>query len=155
MEIESSMPTSDFDIHYVDSLTRKTYIGSFTAKCYLTPIDFIKADSIYRQLLGPVSPHLASNIVSSFASAISQLQVRLTKSPDWFSQSNEEFSEVYGGHLPIELLAEIVNKTNEVQENYAKKVKQDFEKVQKKLFKNLSKGKYKPEEEEEKSEEAE
>lgn len=85
-----------FDINLVGEHTNQTYMGSFKCKCLLSPIEQIKADKMYRDLLGNNS-HLASNHVSQLCYALSQLSHRLIETPPFW-----EGSGIAGSHIEDE-----------------------------------------------------
>ena len=72
-----------FDINLVGEHTNNTYMGSFKCKCLLSPMEQIKADKMYRDLLGNNS-HLASVHVSQLCYALSQLSHRLVETPPFW-----------------------------------------------------------------------
>lgn len=85
-----------FDINLVGEHTNNTYMGNFRCKCLLSPMEQIKADKMYRDLLGNNS-HLASNHVSQLCYALSQLRFRLVEYPPFW-----EGSGILGSHIEDE-----------------------------------------------------
>lgn len=75
-----------FEIHLKGDVTGKLWSGSFRSKTLLSFRDKLRADSYRRELLGgtvgSVDPESAAA-----ALVISQLSVRLTETPEWWSAS--------------------------------------------------------------------
>jgi hypothetical protein len=127
MIIENSQATVEVSIK--DELTFETYIGIFKFKGFLTPIDTIKADRIYRELIGSVSPNLASISAQNMAFSISQLSVRTVEAPHWFDLK----SELPGGRLAENVLTELLSLSIEAEEKYREQQKAKFVEIQKRL----------------------
>lgn len=127
MHIDGS--TATFQVSIKDELTFETYIGQFKVKCFKTPLDTIKADRFYRELIGSVSPTMASITAQNMAFAISELSVRTLEAPNWFNLK----SEVPGSQLSEKVLTEILSKAIEAEEEYRKQQKDKFEAIQKRL----------------------
>lgn len=134
MVLDGSQAT--FEVAIKDDLTFETYIGTFRVKCFLSPIDMIKADRLYRELIGAVSPMMASNAVQSMTFAISQLSVRVLEAPDFFRLK----SELPGGHLTDNVLSEILGLAIEAEDLYRKQQKDKFDAIQKRLQTKFEKG---------------
>jgi hypothetical protein len=127
MIIENSQAVVEVSIK--DELSFETYIGLFKFKGFLTPIDTIKADRIYRELIGSVSPGLASISAQNMAFSISQLSVRTVEAPHWF----ELKSELPGGRLAENVLTELLSLSIEAEEKYREQQKAKFIEIQKRL----------------------
>lgn len=123
---------AEFDYQGVGDNSNQTYMGSFKAKCVVTPMDHIKADRLYRELIGSVNPHLASKETQNFAFALSQLKVRLISMPDFFKNR-----ELDGSHLDSNILIDIVNKTIDAQEEYKDELDERLQNMQKMLAKRI------------------
>ncbi len=149
MNFDGSFAT--FEFSHKDDLSYETYIGVFRTKCFLTPIDIIKADKTYRELIGEISPLLASNSAQTMAFCISQLSARVTEAPDFFRIR----SGLPGGHLPEGVLTAILEKCIEAEELYRKQQRDKFNEIQKKLQVKFEEGKIKKNEEDQSSEEEE
>jgi hypothetical protein len=67
-----------------------TYMGKFTFRCILTPMQMIEADRDYRDLLGK-NAEFANTTVESYVYAISQLKQRVVFSPPFWAESNSRF----------------------------------------------------------------
>ncbi len=78
--------TATFDIHVIGETTGETYTGQFEAKQALSHLDTIKAETALRGYLG--DPAGASPAVFTTSKMISELLVRITKSPDWWKDAS-------------------------------------------------------------------
>lgn len=133
---------AEFPISAIGKQSGETFQGSFKVKCFLTPIDLIKADRLYRELLGEITPHLATTEAQNLCFALSQLKYRIVKAPaGWKNQ------EIDGGHLDTNVVIEVLNKAIEAQSMYQKRSKEKLEKLQKELTKDIKEGNIEPEEE--------
>ena len=93
-----------FDFSGIGEKSNITFMGEFCVKTILSPIDHLKSDQLYRELIGPINPHLASQESKNFAFALSQLKQRILEAPDFFKNK-----EIDGGHLDANILIEIIN----------------------------------------------
>ena len=84
--------TASFYFSLTGSVSGETYKGTFTIKGSLSPLDSIKADKRYRELMG-ANPNFATQHVSQLCFALSQLEQRVLKYPNWWSNQ-----EINGGH---------------------------------------------------------
>lgn len=74
-----------------------TYVGIFKFKCYLTPIEQIKANRDYREMIGP-NPLGAPEHETFLAYALCQLKYRVISAPPfWISEQGG-----IGGNIPDE-----------------------------------------------------
>jgi len=105
-----------------------TIMGEFKFKCVITPIDSIKIDRLYRELIGNVNPHLASENAKNMAFALSQLKHRVVESPDFFKNK-----ELNGGHLDPTVLVDIVNASIEAEAEFIKNQKEKLKELQSRL----------------------
>ena len=121
-----------FDFSSVGDRTNTTYMGEFCVKCVLSPIDSLKADRLYRELIGSINPHLASQDAKNFAFALSQLKQRVLESPDFFKNR-----EIDGGHLDSNVLIGIVNQAIEAEEEYKNLQDEKTKKIQEMLAKRI------------------
>lgn len=121
-----------FQIAEIDTLTRTTYMGSFAVKCFLNPIETIKADRLYRELIGPTNSVMASSQAQSYAFAISQLAVRVIKNPDFFN--NPQHPDLPGGHLPEDILIKILDRAIDAEGLFRDQQTKKFEDTQKRLL---------------------
>ena len=134
MVIENSNATFEFSAK--DERSFETYIGVFKVKCFLTPLDLLKADRVYRELIGSISPMLASTTAQNMAFALSQLSVRILEAPSFFDLK----AEIPGGYLPESILISILDKALEAEELFLKQQKKKFDKIQKKLKTKIQAG---------------
>lgn len=72
-----------FTLHEVGETTDKTYTGEFRAKKRLSHRDHLRKDQVRRELLGG-QPGVPTERALSTAMILSELAVRLTKTPDWW-----------------------------------------------------------------------
>lgn len=131
---------AEFTVSVIGKQSGETFQGSFKVKCFLSPIDVIKADRFYRELLGSITPHLATSEAQNMCFALSQLKYRTLKSPSGWK--NEEID---GGHLDMNIVIEVLNNAIKAQEMYQKQSKQRLEKLQKQLTKDIKEEKIKAE----------
>lgn len=136
---------ASFDYHGVGNQTNTTYMGNFVTKCVLSPMDHIKADRLYRELIGSVNPHLASKETTNYAFALSQLKVRLVEFPDFFKNK-----ELDGSHLDSNILIDLVNKAIDAQEEYKEELDQRLKDMQDMLARKIKSREIEKEEEIEK-----
>ena len=123
-----------FDYSGVGERTNDTLMGSFCVKCILTPVDHLKADRLYRELIGSVNPHLASQEAKNYAFALSQLKYRVLEMPDFFKNK-----ELDGGHLDSNVLIDLINLAIESEEEYKKHQDEKVEKMQEMLANRIKK----------------
>jgi hypothetical protein len=131
---------AEFTISVIGKQSGETFQGNFKVKCFLTPIDIVKADRLYRELLGSITPHLATTEAQNMCFALSQLKYRTLRSPAGWK--NEEID---GGHLDMNIVIEVLNKAIKAQEMYQNESKKRLEKLQKQLTKEIKEEKIKPE----------
>ena len=130
-----------FDINLVGNSTNQTYMGTFKVKCLLSPIEQIKSDKLYRDLLGTNS-HLASNHVAQLAYALSELHTRVVESPAFWSEG-----ELGGSHLKdTEVILDVLENALEAQANFIEEKQKELADRQKILANLIRKKKVVPEE---------
>ena len=56
IDIDYSEGTAQFTIKATSETNGETYSGRFKVKCYLNPLEYIRADSKYRELIGNSNP---------------------------------------------------------------------------------------------------
>jgi hypothetical protein len=133
---------AEFTVSVIGKQTGETFQGTFKVKCFLSPIDTIKADKLYRELLGSITPHLASTEAQNMCFALSQLKYRVKQSPAGWK--NEEID---GGHLDMNIVVDVLNHAIEAQTMYQQRSKERLKKLQDQLTKDIKDGKIQPEEE--------
>lgn len=131
-----------FDYQGVGSKTNETYLGEFCVKTILSPLDYLKVDRLYRELLGSVNPHLASKEAQNYAFALSQLRQRIVEAPAFFKNK-----ELDGGHLDSNVLVDIINKAIDAEEEYKKQQDAKIKQMQEILTKRIKNKEIKKEEE--------
>lgn len=75
--------TVSLAVNIVGSVTQEKYEGIFETKIFLSHKDTLREDEFRRTHLGRNSSE-ASEYAKSIASALAFLNVRITKSPEWF-----------------------------------------------------------------------
>ena len=120
----------------------ETYMGTFVFKALLTPMDTIAIDRDYRELLGPVSPNLASRDTYNVAFAAANLKHKIAKSPSFWTDGVENSfpgTQIKGGEdlighvMEASYLAETLYKDGlkKRHEEALKKIQAGLEKIQK------------------------
>lgn len=133
--------TATFDIAIQDDLTMETYMGNFKVKCFLNPLETIRADRIYRELIGATNSVMAGDTAQNYAFAISQLSVRIIDCPDFFKNPNAP--ELYGSHMPEKVLIGVLNNSIDSETVFREQQKKAFENTQKRLLMKYKKNKIK------------
>ena len=133
---------AEFDYHGVGDRTNTTYMGVFRVKTIVSPMDMIRADRLYRELIGSVNPHMASKETQNFAFALSQLKVRILEAPDFYKNSDLD-----GSHLDSNILIDIINKSIDAEEEYKKQIDNKLKEMQELLSKRIRNNEIKKEEE--------
>lgn len=129
---------AEFHISEIGKNSGETFTGDFTVKCFLSPLDIIKADKLNRDLLGDISPHLAGSDAANMSFALSQLKYRVVKSPAGWKNS-----EVDGGHLDLNIVIKVLNTAIEAQTLYKKRSEERLVSLQNKLTDQIKSGKIK------------
>lgn len=124
--------TATFDSAVQDELTMETYMGSYKVKCFLSPLEIIRADRIYRELIGPINSAMAGDTAQNYAFAIAQLSVRLIVFPDFFKNPNAP--ELLGSHMPEKVLIAVLDSSIDAETQYRLQQKKTFENTQKRLL---------------------
>ena len=123
-----------FDINIVGVHTNNSYYGTFKVKCLLSPIEQIKADKLYRDLLGN-NAHLASNHVGQLAYAASQLHLRVTEAPPFW-----ESNDLGGSHIEDEnVILSVLDSAIEAQVKFVEEKKEELIKRQEILANRIRK----------------
>ncbi len=66
-----------------------TYTGSFTFRCYLTPLQSLQAGREFRELLGGLA-NQASDVESKLAFSLTQLSHRIIESPPFWTSTKQD-----------------------------------------------------------------
>lgn len=132
----------EFHISEVGKNSGETFTGDFTVRCFLNPLEVLKADRLYRELMGAINPHLASSEAQNFSFALSQLKFRIVK-----SSSGWKNSEIDGGHLDDNVVIAVLNKAIEAQILYKNRSVDRMKSLQNKLTEQIKDETIKPENE--------
>ncbi|HLD91728.1 MAG TPA: hypothetical protein VI911_12075 [Patescibacteria group bacterium] len=128
--------TATFYINVVGENSKETYLGTFTVKCFLSPLEFVKADKLYRDLLGPDLQN-AHSVARSTSFAFAQLQQRVIKCPPFW-----ENKEIGGGHIKDNnVLSEVLELSFMAQDEFVKSKEREVEDMQKSLTDSIRNGK--------------
>jgi hypothetical protein len=128
--------TAKFKVHINDELNDKTYTGNFEIKCVLSGGDKIKADKMYRDLLGTNITY-ASQIAIDLSWAYAQFSYRTIESPEWFKNS-----EFLGYSLDQEVVLKIIQLYIEAETRYRDRFKKSTEAKMKEFQKDADAGKF-------------
>jgi len=133
-----------FDVNIVGTFTNQTYLGTFKVKCLLSPMEQIKADKLYRDILGS-NAHLTSNHVASLAYAASQLHIRIVEHPAFW-----EGESIGGSHIVDEnVILDVIDKAIEAQAVFVEDKKKELIERQEVLANLIRNKKIVPEDSEE------
>ena len=69
IKIDGSL--AEFHFSGIGKYSGESFSGDFTVRCYLSPMEVIKADKLYRDLMGAVNPHIASSEAHNYSFALS------------------------------------------------------------------------------------
>jgi len=128
-----------FSVNEIGSVTQETFAGEFAVKCILSPLDQIKANKLYRDLIGETSPHLVPENIGALALALSQLKYRIIKAP-----AGWKHDEIDGGHLDANIVTEVLNRAVECQVKFQQEAKKRLEGLQAKLTEQYNNGEFTP-----------
>lgn len=131
-----------FEFSSMGEITKQSYMGTFKVKCILSPMDLIRVDKMYRELLGD-HLHFADKSARYSAFAFSQLHFRVLEAPEWFNEGVIKGEKIKDSNTIVELL----NKCLEVEEKYIEEKKKQQEEMENKLKKSLQDRTIKKEEE--------
>jgi hypothetical protein len=148
--IDYQMGTATFFIDMESASDRTTYKGIFKVRCVLSPLEYIGADSMYRELLGKTNPQYASDYVGQLCYALSQLKFRVMDSPDWFKNKN---TGINGSHIDDTILLYILDKAVDSEAQYREGVKERYDKARQSVRKAMDDGELTSGKTEEKKEE--
>lgn len=111
-----------FDISLLGSKTKQSYIGTFKVHCLMSPMAYIKADKLYRQLLGENSL-FASEKARNLAFAYSQLQQRIVEAPPFWVNR-----ELGGSHIMDDnIILEVLNQAILAEEKFLEQKNEEIE----------------------------
>jgi hypothetical protein len=124
-QIDFFMGTATFPINMQSGSSKQTYKGMFKVKCVLTPLEFIKSDAMYRELLGKTNPEYATEYVSQLCYALSQLKFRVIEAPDWF----KEGANIDGSNVDDVILLKILDEAVQSEQEYRTGIEERYEKA--------------------------
>lgn len=119
---------ASFDINEIGNRSKNTFMGTFKVKCVISPLDMVKIDRLYRELIGTVNPHMASQSIENIAFALSQMKYRAVEIPDFWKNN-----EIDGGHVDENVLIEVINLAIGAEDEYMKKEDERIKQVQERL----------------------
>jgi hypothetical protein len=133
MEINIEEGTAVFHINETGNVTRQTYMGTFKVHCILSPLDFVEADKMYREMLGATNPADAHEHARSIAFALSQLKYRIIEeAPFW------ENRRLGGSHIKDDnIIITILNNAIEAEEKFREAKVKEAEEIQQRLQKAI------------------
>ncbi len=144
IDINHMMGTASFFVNLEASASKTTYKGLFTVKCVLSPMEYIHANSLYRELLGKTNPQFASEYVSNLCYALSELKFRIIDSPAWFKSQD---SSVDGSNIEDNILLFILDKAVSSEETYRKDMEEKAEAAKQAVIDSIDDGSLTNEEE--------
>lgn len=136
-QIDYMMGTASFYINIEANSNKETLKGTFKIKCVLSPLEYINADSMYRELLGKTNPQYASEYVSQLCYALSQLKYRIVQSPAWFKNAE---TGINGSSIDDNILLYVLDKCVEAEADYRKGVEERYEKAREAVRKAVDDG---------------
>lgn len=113
-----------FTLHVVGETTERTWAGEFRAKRRLSHRDHLRKDQVRRELLGG-QPGVATERALSTAMILSELAVRLTKTPEWWAEE--------GNGLDLDddnVIGTVYNEALKIEAEAAESKKKKAEKIQ-------------------------
>ncbi|TAK97629.1 MAG: hypothetical protein EPO08_20995 [Rhodospirillaceae bacterium] len=126
-----SVPTKavgvPFKVHLIGATTGKAWPGEFRAKKSLSFRDKLAADAYRRELIGGVAGAVDGEAAAA-ALVISQLSVRLTECPEWWTASK--------GGLDLEdanVLESVYKEALKIEDDYLKQVEAEGKAAQEAL----------------------
>jgi hypothetical protein len=118
--------TATFFVDTESGSTGTIYKGIFKVKCILSPLEYINADALYRELIGKTNPQFASEYVGQLCYALSQLKFRIMDCPDWFK--NRE-TGIHGSNADDSVLLHVLDKAIDAEAQYREGMKERYEKA--------------------------
>lgn len=114
-----------FYINVEGEISGESYMGTFTVKGSLSPLDTIKSDRRYRELMGKDLQY-ATDHASQLAFSLAQLGQRIVESPDWWK--NEEIN---GGHVDENVILSVFELAIDCEKEYRSQRKEQSDKYKK------------------------
>lgn len=140
--------TATFKIDEVGTSHGETFRGVFKVKCILSPLEFVDADALYRDLLGKTNPTLASEWTGRIAFHLAQLKYRVVKAPNFWTPENNERG-LGGSEIDDNILSKVFDLAFAAEVQYREAIKKKFDKSSEALKKSVDNGSISPEEQEE------
>lgn len=131
---------AEFTVNLIGAASKESFMGTFTVKCILNPIEEIKANKLYRELLGETNPHLATEDIHNLALALAQLKYRIIKSP-----AGWKYQEIDGGHLDANIVLHVFNLAIDARIKFHKEANKRVENLKQKLEEQFNSGELKTE----------
>ena len=123
---------ASFEVNMIGDMTKQSFSGSFTCKCVLNPLEFIKADALYRELLGNTHPAMASSRAQDMSFALAQLKYRLVEFPPaWKSD------EINGSTVDENILYQVLNMSFEAEKKYLGKTTERAKEMKEQLHNSI------------------
>lgn len=126
--------TATFFVDIEAASTKTIYRGIFKVKCILSPLEYIYADGMYRELIGKTNPQFASDYVGQLCYALSQLKFRIMESPDWFKNKD---NNINGSHIDDNVLLYVLDKAIDSEAQYRDGIKERYEKAKQSVKKAI------------------
>jgi hypothetical protein len=134
--------TASFSIQEIGQSDFVTYIGSFKVKCVLSPIEHIKIDRLYRELLGMYSS-MATEHARNLSFALAQLKYRIIQAPPFWKDD-----EIDGGKVDGNIILKILDQSIECEQKFKDRQKEKLKSMQTKLTEAIKTDQIKYEQEE-------
>lgn len=110
----------------------ETFMGEFTFKVSLNPLEVIATDRYYRELLGG-NPLSATNSAQEMAFALSQLKYRIDKAPSWW----EDVFNPNSNFFDYAIIVEVLNLSYEAEQEFKAKTEENLNKAKERIEKVL------------------
>ena len=128
--------TSVFYIDMESGSDKTTYKGQFKVKCVLSPLEYVQADSFYRELLGKHNPHLVSEYVGQLCYALSQIKYRVMEYPAWFKGNKTGML----GDIDDTILLYVLDKIVDAEAKYREGIEERYNKARESVKKAMDDG---------------
>ena len=135
--IDLLMGTATFMVNMEASSNKATHKGMFKVKCVLSPLEYVNANALYRQLLGKDNPQFASDYVSRLCYAMSELKYRIIDAPDWFKN---ETTGINGSNVDDNILLYILEKAVECEGQYREMIDKKYKEARKEVRQSIDDG---------------
>lgn len=110
--------TASWTLNREGDTVYQTYIGTFTFKCFLNPVEVLAAGRLFRELLGN-TPATASPHEQFLSYALSQLKYRIIKAPPFWKTD-----ALLDGNIPdVNILTLVLNAAADAEIVYREQLK--------------------------------